>query len=210
MGHIMQANDQTKNDEESQELTDQGLIRAFLQGDQDAATALYQRYAEQLRVVAIRQSSSSLTTRIDPDDIVQSVFRTFFRRLTSDRYEAPEGDSLWKLFLVIALNKIRRTASYHKAAKRDVRQTISLGELPVAQNKDEASEQADATDLQTIIAEMLADLPESSREIIRLRIDGLPVNEIATATGRAKRSVERVLQQFRNQLKAQLDEDIQD
>ncbi len=206
----MQANDQKLNKDESQELNDQGLIRAFLEGDQDAATALYQRYADQLRVVAVRQSSASLITRIDPDDIVQSVFRTFFRRLTSDRYEAPEGDNLWKLFLVIALNKIRKNAIYHKAAKRDVRQTISLGELPVAHNKDEATEQTDESELQSIIAEMLAELPESSRDIIRLRIDGLPVNEIATATGRAKRSVERVLQQFRNQLKAQLDEDVQD
>ncbi len=48
-----------------------------------------------------------LAGRVDADDIVQSVFRTFFRRVAKGDYEVPDGEELWKLFLVIALNKVR-------------------------------------------------------------------------------------------------------
>jgi RNA polymerase sigma-70 factor, ECF subfamily len=51
-----------------------------------------------------------------------------------------------------------------------------------------------------IIDETLADFPEAQRQMIRLRIEGHGVAEIADATQRAKRSVERVLQQFRTRL----------
>ncbi len=190
-------------------LTDQALIQSFLAGDQEAATLLYQRYADPLRAIAIRQSATVLGTRVDPDDIVQSVFRTFFRRLSSETYNAPDGDNLWRLFFVIALNKIRNIAIYHKALKRDVRQTVPLGEIPIASKRNETDEQLALSDLEKIISEILGELPESSQQIIRLRIEGHAVQDIATATGRAKRSVERVLQQFRNQLKAQFDENIQ-
>ena len=51
-----------------------------------------------------------------------------------------------------------------------------------------------------IIDETLGDLPMVQREMIRLRIEGHGVSEIAETTQRSKRSVERVLQQFRNRL----------
>ena len=58
------------------------------------------------------------------EDIVQSVFGSFFRRLGQGFYDVPEGDELWKLLLVIALHKIRKKAAYHHAAKRDRHRTI--------------------------------------------------------------------------------------
>ena len=35
----------------------------------------------------------------------------------------PAGEELWKLFLVIALHKIRNQGNFHHAAKRDVRRS---------------------------------------------------------------------------------------
>ena len=46
----------------------------------------------------------------------------------------------------------------------------------------------------------LAGLPESNREMIRLRIEGYEIAEIAVRTGRSRRTVERVLQDFRNRI----------
>ena len=40
---------------------------------------------------------------IGREEIVQSVFGSFFRRARSGDYDVPVGDELWKLFLVIAL-----------------------------------------------------------------------------------------------------------
>lgn len=189
--------------------TDHSLLARLRAGEQDAATALYRRYADHLRALAKAQSGPALAARLDPEDIVQSVFRTFFRRAAADGYDVPRGDDLWKLFLVIGLNKIRNAAAHHRAAKRDVRQTVPLGDATPAGPAGGAVTPADTdeTVLRLVIAEALAGLPETARRVVALRIDGHEVADIAAHTGRSKRSVERVLQQFRDQLKALLHDD---
>jgi DNA-directed RNA polymerase specialized sigma24 family protein len=183
--------------------TDASLLRRFRGGDDDAATQLYLRYAGRLRAMAAAQSAPELASRFDPDDIVQSVFRTFFRRAAAGEYAAPGGDELWKLFLVIGLNKVRATAAHHKAAKRDIRQTAGGDALNVAAN---GSREEDLRVLELTIEELLAPLPPTHREIIELRIAGHEVADIAARTGRAKRSVERILHEFRAGLQGVLNE----
>jgi len=187
--------------------TDASLLRRFRAGDGDAATALYTRYAGRLLGLAAARTSPAVQTRLDPEDIVQSVFRTFFRRAALGEYEVPAGDELWKLFLVIGLCKIRTAAVHHTAAKRDVRQTAAGEAFDAAVgtttgSHDEVAERA----LRMTIDELLVPLPEHYREVVRLRMDGFEVLDIAARTGRAKRSVERILQEFRRKLQAVIDE----
>jgi RNA polymerase sigma-70 factor, ECF subfamily len=180
--------------------SDASLLRRYRRGEQDAATELYLRYAGRLRILADTRASPELKQRVDPEDIVQSVFRTFFRRADVGQYDAPTGDELWKLFLVIGLNKIRKVAAFHKAAKRDVRQTA------VGTGYDQAVALTPGTDeealhtLQMTIEELLAPLPDSHRAIIDLRAAGHEVADIAGRTGRSRRSVERILHDFRRRL----------
>ena len=54
------------------------LMERLHEGDRDAATLIYVRYAERLLGVARRNTPADLRTRFDPEDVVQSVFRTFF------------------------------------------------------------------------------------------------------------------------------------
>src|SRR3954454_15874075 len=93
--------------------SDGSLLERFRRGSQDAATQLYLRYAERLRGLARAQISPLLARRIALDDVVQSVFGSFFRRAAEGFYDVPAGEELWRLFLVLALNKIRGLASYH-------------------------------------------------------------------------------------------------
>ena len=102
------------------ELSDHSLLRRLKQGEQDAATQLYLRYAQRLLALARSKTSTSLSRRVDSDEIVQSVFGSFFRGAQQGYYDVPVGEELWKLFLVIALNKIRAKGAFHLAAKRDV------------------------------------------------------------------------------------------
>src|SRR6266481_5835999 len=108
------------------ETSDQTLLMRYRRGDHDAATALYLRYAKRLRALAQKQTAGTLSVRMDPDDVVQTVFRTFFRRAAIGHYQIPGGEELWKLFLVIALNKIRDLGDYHRAAKRNIQRTVGL------------------------------------------------------------------------------------
>jgi RNA polymerase sigma-70 factor (ECF subfamily) len=187
--------------------TDHSLLRRFRRGSQDAATQLYLRYAQRLLALVEAQSSPDLARSGDAEDIVQSVFGSFFRRASQGYYDVPEGEELWQLFLVLALNKIRAKAAFYHAAKRDVRRTTQGA--GVEQNLEVLKPQADAdyAFLQLIIDDALERLPSEHKTMIEFRIQGYEIAEIAQKTGRSKRTVERILQEARKKLNELLRED---
>jgi RNA polymerase sigma-70 factor (ECF subfamily) len=178
--------------------TDRTLLKRYQAGDDSAATDLYARYAPRLRALARHYCAPDFAGRFDPDDVVQSVFRAFFHGARQRSYDVPPDGELWGLLLVLALNKVRELIGRHRAGKRSVYQTTHVDDLDAlpALTHDEAA----AALLRMIFDEHLTDLPASNREIIRLRIEGYEVGEIAGRTGRARRTVERVLQDFRHRL----------
>jgi RNA polymerase sigma-70 factor (ECF subfamily) len=187
--------------------SDRSLLRRLQHGQADASTELYLRYAERLLALTAAQTSPDLARRIDPEDIVQSVFRTFFRRASEGQYTVPDGEEIWKLLLVIALNKVRATGAFHRAAKRDVRRT-SGGEAYERAVESQPSRDEDALNLlRMVVEELLRSQPEAHRRMIELRIEGHEVSDIAAAVQRSKRSVERVLQEFRQRLDVLIGED---
>lgn len=178
--------------------SDHSLLQRFRQGNPDAPSELYLRYATRLLALAEKQTKGDLARRVDPEDIVQSVFRTFFRRAAQGHYDVPLGEELWKLLLVIALNKVRAAGAFHRAARRDIRATRGAEALEGAEGRGR-DEQA-LTILKLVVDELMAELPDAHRKIIEMRIEGHEVAEITAAVGRSMRSVERVLQQFRARL----------
>lgn len=203
---LEQAMSQEEADFSAEKISDRSLLVELHRGEEDAATQLYLRYADRLKTLAAKQTAGDLRSRIDPEDIVQSVFRTFFRRAVEGHYQVPEGEELWKLFLVIALNKIRRKGSWHHAAKRDSRTTVGTENLQEIREQTTGQDETSLNILQMVIEETLSTMPDSTREIVKLRIAGHEVSEIASQVMRSKRSVERVLQDFRAKLGESLTE----
>lgn len=184
----------------SKSLSDQSLLRRFRSGEQDAATALYVRYSQRLQALAKKQTGADLQARFDPEDVVQSVFRTFFRRAAAGYYDVPPGDELWRLLLVLALHKVRDLAVYHRAQKRDVAKTWEVDEQRDLDPKVSSEDQLAFDGLRIIVRDVIHELPTSNQKIIELRIEGHTVAEIANQTERSNRTVERTLQSFRKQL----------
>jgi RNA polymerase sigma-70 factor (ECF subfamily) len=179
--------------------SDRSLLQQYQEGSQDAAAEIYGRYARRLHGLVKSQCSAALARRVEVEDIVQSVFGSFFRKASRGYYEIPAGEELWKLFLVIALNKVRAKGAFHRAAKRDVR--VSRGGNALDELADATLKEAEAESfLRVVIHDALGQLPPQSKEIIVLRIEGFEIAEIARKTGRAKRTVERILQAARVQL----------
>ena len=196
---MARVNEPTPNERSDEEASDFSLLRRFREGSQDAATQIYVRYARRLRALARTRSSDALAARVDADDIVQSVFRSFFRGASAGGYDVPAGEVLWKLLLVIALNKIRAAGAHHNAAKRDARKTSGADIDQLGPSVRRGDVQAYVT-LRLVIDDTLRGLPEAVRRIVELRIEGFEMAEIAAQTGRAQRSIERNLQEFRKKL----------
>ncbi len=200
----MSTNEPTDGGEDpSQSRSDHVLLKRFRSGEQDAATALYVRYSERLQALAKAKTSSALASRFDADDIVQSVFRTFFRRVSGGLYDVPAGDELWQLLLVIALNKIRDLAVFHRAQKRDV--TKTEGEYGMSVADADQGQQESMEVLKVVMEDFLQQLPASHALVARMRMEGYQVDEIASQTKRSKRTVERVLNELRKHLVDKMD-----
>lgn len=177
--------------------SDHSLLVRLRGGQQDAATQLYMRYAERLRALVHSRASKPLTQRLEPDDIIQSVFRRFFDHVVHGDYDVPPGEELWGLLLVIALNKIRSEESFHRAARRDMR--LESGSLDT--RAFDAHARAEGSFLEFCVEDVLGKLPQGHRDLVELRIQGHDVAEVATQTGRSRRTVERILQDARERLR---------
>jgi RNA polymerase sigma-70 factor (ECF subfamily) len=180
--------------------TDAELIRRFRAGDQRAAAALYARYAPRLLLLARSRCGRVCAGRFDSDDVVQAVFGDLFHRLRVDPTADAPPAGLWGLLSLQALSTIRNLVKHHRAAKRSVGRTRSTDDGEPARTL--ADRRAGDGLFGMALREQLGLLPDRDRRIVELRLDGHEVAEIARQTGRAQRTVERVLQSFRQQLLA--------
>ncbi len=173
------------------------LLAEFRTGGEDAARCLYERYAGRLRRLAENHCKNRYGSRFDAEDVVQSVFRVFFEGARGRGYDSSPGGELWGLLSVIALNKLRGNIEYHSAAKRSVERTCSL---PDAVIPEMSSDESAAVFLRMVVDEQLERCPEEQREIVRWRIEGYGIGEIADFSQRSTRTVERILLEFRLKL----------
>ncbi len=187
-----------------EELSDQELLERFQQGDEEAATHVYQRYAHRVHGLIRKKTSTGLSGCVEPEDLVQSVFRSFFRRSATNLYQVPGEADLWNLLLVIALNKVRDAAAYHHRAKRDVRRNVSFEQAELPIDPKLLGDERVFTELILTIEDLLSGLPFPDNRIVELRIQGHDLDAIAENIQRSRRTVERVLQNFRIMLKAQI------
>lgn len=88
-------------------------------GNPNPADELFARYAHRLTRFAEGQISPILAARLDPEDVVQSVFRTFFRRSDKGEFVIDTSGQIWQLLVTITLMKARAKGRYHTASKRD-------------------------------------------------------------------------------------------
>jgi RNA polymerase sigma factor (sigma-70 family) len=194
--------DSERRDTDSESTSDHSLLQHLRNGEADASTRLYLRYFRRLNAVTARQISRNLGRRIDSEDIVQSVFRTFFRRAVRGDFEVPEGKEIWGLLLVIALNKARDTRDREHAARRDARKTAAGGAFDRAIETHPGRDDEALAQLRMVIDEVLSGLPDLNKRVVEMRIEQYEVAEIAQQVLRSKRTVERILCEFRTTLAA--------
>ncbi|MCA9140477.1 MAG: hypothetical protein KDB00_27085, partial [Planctomycetales bacterium] len=96
-------------------------VRGLLEGDQAICLQFWNSYGERLRRIAGRRLPEKLRRRIEPEDIVQSACRSFFRRVQSRKLELTDHDMLWPLLCAITINKVRQQIRFHCRQRRDPR-----------------------------------------------------------------------------------------
>ena len=182
-----------------------GLLAAVKSGDQQAATELFHRFANRLVRLARSRLDLDLRRKLDPDDVVQSVFDTFFRHHSADEYDVKSWESLWALLAVITVHKCGHQIRYYRADKRDAGKELSavrytddsiVGWEAVASDPTPSH----AAMFNESLTELMASLPERERQMLTLQMQGATVEEISKQVSRSERTVRRVLDRIRTQL----------
>jgi RNA polymerase sigma-70 factor (ECF subfamily) len=187
------------------------LLARWREGDQGAAAELFQRYAERLVALAQRRLSDKLAPRISAEDVIQSVYGSFFAGARNGRFVLERSGDLWRLLVAITLHKVRRQVRHHTAQKRSVNRERSPGgrtkDLDIQTEllaKEPSPEEAMA--LGEMLDEILRGLSPTQRRIVELRLQGHTIPEIAADTQRSLPTVDRVLHQVKEKLGQALDD----
>ena len=185
------------------------LLERWKNGDHTAAELLFDRYVNQLCALARNRLSERMKRRVEPEDIVQSAYRSFFRNAENERYTLNNSGDLWKLLAAITINKLRGQVEFHTAKKRQIyaeeslagtKSTMGLGPQAIGEEPTPEDALAVIEELQSVLVK----LDPLRRQILELALQNEGEAEIAKQVERSGRTVRRALQEIRSELEAKL------
>lgn len=178
------------------------LLDRYQAGDSQAATDLFDRYVVRLIALARSRLSRGMRRRVDPEDIVHSAYRSFFVRAAHGEFELGQSGDLWRLLAQIALNKLRKQAERHTAARRDVRRDEGTGEMAFPAAVEPTPEEAAMLIEQLrLVAERLS---AEERFVLSAYLQGDSIEEIAKRLSKSPRTVRRAFARVRSQTERQM------
>ena len=188
------------NDEPRTDFTSVILLERFREGDERAADALFARYFDRLTALARTRFASRLKRRTDPEDIVMSVYRSFFVGARAGRFTLRRGGDLWRLLAAITRHKLSRQLRHATADCRSLDIEVPIEDVDVERilGRTIGPTPEESLALADELEWILAQLDPSARQILELRLQGAQLSEIAQETRRSERTVRRTLAQVRD------------
>jgi len=184
------------------------LMQRLKDGENAAAREVFERFAHRLIGLARSSLDDRILQKVDPEDVVQSAYKSFFVRQPQREGELAVGgwDGLWGLLTLITLRKCADKAEYYRAEKRDLRR-----ETPPATDSSATSPDGLALDREprpdeaAVLVETMESLFRSladadERTILELCLHGYTTAEICERTNRAERTVRRLRERTRKRI----------
>jgi RNA polymerase sigma-70 factor (ECF subfamily) len=177
-------------------------------GDEAAAHEVFQRFVRKLVRLARRQFDAVLRRKVDPEDVVQSAFKSFFLRYGVGKLEVRDWDNLWGLLTIITLRKCLDRVEYHHAERRNVHREAAArpgtaGTEPWWEAVAREPRPEEAVVLAETVELLLRGLDEDERPILQMSLQGYTTQEICERLGRPERSVRRLRERIKKQLQRQ-------
>jgi RNA polymerase sigma-70 factor (ECF subfamily) len=175
----------------------------------EAARQIWLRFAERLETLVRRRLDPRVLRRTGPDDVVQSLFASYFAAGPGPDGPPRDRAELWRRLVRFAMCKVASTAKQHRAQRRDVRREQPLeGPNPSAGGQSRGAPPDEPVDRYLIAPEfraiaqeefdrLLTVLPEDLQRVFTLRLQGYTNAEIALQMDRVERTVELKLRAIR-------------
>jgi RNA polymerase sigma-70 factor (ECF subfamily) len=175
------------------------------------ATEIETRFRERLLRLARTRLDRRLVPRIDEDDVLQSVLRSFFVRHADGQFAFESWNEVWNLLVLMTKRKCVKQAQVHFAERRDVRRNSGL-----AGDSDDSV--VDASPAGPMAAEVVLlaeasdrlwqELSDRERDVLALALAGRTIEQIGAELNRTQRTVRRLLGRVRERLERMAAEDV--
>jgi DNA-directed RNA polymerase specialized sigma24 family protein len=174
----------------------------------DAARRLWGRYFERLVSLARAKLRSSVRGAADEEDVVLSVFDSFFEGAATGAFPGLGGrEDLWRLLVTItarkAANQLRREHQLKRGGGRVLGEALLDGQDPEGRNAlaqivgDEPTPEFAAMVAEEFRLRLESLRDETLRAIALMKMEGYSNAEIAARQDSSLRSVERKLEVIR-------------
>lgn len=189
----------------------QRMVNGLRDGDPAIAAEFWKQYGDGLQRVADSRLPRKLRHRVAPEDVVQSVCRTFLRRAGEGQFQLRDESNVWGLLCAITLAKVHEQSRFHlrkkRGADRESPDGFGTGDssphLPAP--ADRAPSPADAAEFADQFEHLFESLNGEERRIVELKLDGCTNDEVAARLRCSERTVRRVLKQLQERLAKELD-----
>ena len=164
--------------EYSEGVTDERLVELVREGDEEAFTALVQRYKRKVLLTASRFVLDSY----ELDDVAQEIFIKVYKNIDSYRGDAPFGHWLMKIAVRTCYDLLR--------SRRREKGNIPLDEVDFALSGPSVVDSLSALQAKDLLDKALAKLKPEDRLILTLlELEGLNSKEAAGLTGWSESNV---------------------
>jgi RNA polymerase sigma-70 factor (ECF subfamily) len=164
----------------------------------------FERFTRRLIGLARNQLDARLHHKIEPEDIVQSVYKSFFLRYGDAESQPQDVDGLWRLLTLITVRKCADRVRYHQAGRRNMaREAQAAADSSIDLWRDAIGREPTpdhAAVMTDTIQQILTGLSDVERPVIELSLQGYSTQEVSDKLGRAERSVRRVRERLKKQL----------
>jgi len=184
-------------------------IRGLQAGEPAVLHSFYAKLGPMLHAIAARRVAPHLQSRFDAEDVVQSTFRTFFRRAQGGQFLFEDNQRLWNLLCAITLTKLKEKVRFHqrqsRAAGREQRHSDAQNpagtraELIAAAMSPET-----ALDFADEFEHLLGTLTEPERRLVELKLQDRTNDEAAETLGVSERTIRRMLATLQTKFEQQL------
>jgi len=181
------------------------LLSSLRGGGEHAAQQVFERYVQRLIGLARTRLSTRVQQKVDPEDVLQSVYLSFFTRMANGQFDLSGWDSIWAVLAVITLRKCGRKAEYFAAERRALRREVAPqgdpdGSQPAWEPIGREPTPDEATALTDTVEDLMRGLDERERQMFSLALQGHDLREISAQVDRSERTVRRVMDRIKNQL----------
>lgn len=200
----------TESDEDSVYDTVVAWVQRLQEGDEAAATEIWEAYYRRLLGLARVRMNQLPKRAVDEEDIVLNAFDSFFRGVKEQRFvDLADRTSLWRILAMLTSRKVAREIEQRMSQKRgegkvrgeSVFQPTDDGDGPgLGDHQWDSMQQPDfLAQMREEMDGLLARLEdEELRTIAMMKLEGSTNKEIADHLGVTERTVERKLKKIRD------------